>query len=141
MITSFNKKYLKMFNECFDKDNEYYAKYINLVNTHLSKQNSMSDTQYYKYSERCDVHHIVPRAYFKNVDIIDKEIINDNKNLVTLPYDKHMLAHWYMYQCSNKVIHRSMTLALMLMLKKAIKVGGLTDTVINQLIKSFARNR
>ena len=131
-----------MFNECFDKSNKYYQKYIDLINKYKFKSKNYSEDTYDLSKEYgYDIHHIVPRAYFKNVDITDFDIINHEYNLIKLPYDKHMLAHWYMYQCSNKIIHRSMTLALMLMLKKSIKVCGLTDSTINQLIKSFARNR
>lgn len=74
---------------CF-VDNEFLSKYIQLVSDNR-------DTCKQKYSTQR--HHIIPNAYYKH---ILHSAQNDSKeNIVTLMYKDHILAHYYLAQCTT----------------------------------------
>ena len=69
-------------------DNEYLDKYCNLVK-------SNKDTKVEKY--RTQVHHIVPKCYYK---IYGLDIDNSKENKVNLLFKDHVRAHCYIVMCS-----------------------------------------
>lgn len=72
---------------CFE-DNEYFKKYVELCV-------SNANTKKAKYIT--NIHHIIPRKYFKFNKL---EIDNSPENLVNLHYYDHILAHYYLVLCS-----------------------------------------
>ena len=85
-------------------DNAYLDDYINLTQTCSNA----------KYTER---HHILPRAYYKLVDI---SIDNSENNLVRLSFADHCKAHWLLYFCTKDKLRLATQTAFMIM------VNGLT---------------
>lgn len=70
-------------------DNEYFNNYCKLIESNMT-------TKKEKYVT--NVHHIVPRSYYKTNNMV----VDDSKdNLVNLSYKDHILAHYYLYMCSN----------------------------------------
>lgn len=70
-------------------DNEYLQKYLDLIlaNSKTTKE---------KYKTNC--HHILPRCYFK---LLDLPVDNSKANLVNLSHKDHLLAHYYLYSCAT----------------------------------------
>ena len=70
-------------------NNEYLDKYCYLIekNIGLSKQ-----------PHKTQVHHIVPRYYFKYNNL---EVDNTADNLINLLYKDHIMAHYYLALCSS----------------------------------------
>lgn len=64
--------------------NDYLDKYVDLILANAS-------TERFEGSTQC--HHIIPRAYFKFIDV---ECDNSLDNLVHLSYKDHILAHYYL---------------------------------------------
>lgn len=81
------KKYL-LESKCV-QDNIYLDKYIELIENNLSTLNIKGKTQR---------HHILPRCYFKNMNL---PIDNSEYNLVNLLYKDHILAHYYLSLCGS----------------------------------------
>lgn len=74
-------------------DNEFFNKYVQLVID--NKQ-----TQFIKY--KTNVHHIIPKYYYIE---IDQPIDDSALNTVNLLYKDHILAHYYLAMCSNNCSH------------------------------------
>ena len=70
-------------------DNEYLDMYVELINSNLCTKKEPYKTQ---------VHHIIPKYYFK---YFNKDIDNTAANKVNLLYKDHLLAHYYLYKCSS----------------------------------------
>ena len=70
-------------------DNEYLQKYLYLIaaNAKTAKE---------KYKTNC--HHILPRCYFK---LLNLPVDNSKTNLVNLSHKDHLLAHYYLYLCAT----------------------------------------
>ncbi len=68
-------------------ENEYFDKYIDLV-----ESNEHTLTQKYKTQR----HHIIPRCYYTQNNLC---VDNSSNNLVTLLFIDHVLAHCYLVQC------------------------------------------
>ena len=68
-------------------DNQYFNKYIELIETNLMTKKQKDVTQ---------SHHIIPRYYFKHNNI---DIDNTKENRVNLKYSDHILAHYYLSMC------------------------------------------
>ena len=69
--------------------NEYIQKYLYLIaaNAKTAKE---------KYKTNC--HHILPRCYFK---LLNLPVDNSKTNLVNLSHKDHLLAHYYLYLCAT----------------------------------------
>lgn len=70
-------------------DNEYLQKYLDLIAAN-------SKTAKEKYKTNC--HHILPRCYFK---LLNLPVDHSKTNLVNLSYKDHLLAHYYLYSCAT----------------------------------------
>lgn len=70
-------------------DNEYLSKYIALINENINTK---------KQSYRTQLHHITPKSYYKNHNLV---INNSKDNLVNLLWQDHMLAHFYLFKCAK----------------------------------------
>lgn len=69
-------------------DNEYLDKYVDLIINNLDKQ-------FVKFE--CDRHHIIPKNYYRKFKL---RIDNSKDNIVVLTHKDHLLAHYYLYNCS-----------------------------------------
>lgn len=77
------------------KDNEYLSKYCELIYSNKDTTHKIHKTQ---------KHHIIPRYYFKDVDLsLDK----DKDNIVNLLYKDHILAHYYLALCSTTAYYQA----------------------------------
>lgn len=70
-------------------ENEYFDKYLELVE-------SNKNTQEKKF--RTNNHHILPYHYFINNGL---QVDNSSKNIVTLQFKDHLLAHFYLSGCTK----------------------------------------
>ena len=68
-------------------DNDYLAKYVELIYNNLHTKKETAKTQQ---------HHILPKCYFK---FVNKTCDNTKANLVHLRYIDHTRAHFYLSQC------------------------------------------
>ena len=98
-------------------DNEYLDKYCNLI-----EENKNSIIEYGQN------HHIIPRYYYKHNSM---KINNDDSNFVRLSYQDHILAHYYLFNCSDNVLYRRCNAyAIFMMLKKlTVDKFELTDSI------------
>lgn len=69
--------------------NEYFYKYVNLVETRLSNVYERGKT---------NKHHIIPRIYFKHYKLVCDDSMD---NVVVLTYKEHIIAHYYLVKCSK----------------------------------------
>ena len=70
-------------------DNNYLQQYLQLIEVNKG-------TKKEKY--KTNSHHILPRCYFKLLNI---PVDHSKANLVNLSHADHLLAHYYLYQCSS----------------------------------------
>lgn len=70
-------------------DNEYLDAYVDLIN-----RNATTEQQKYK----TQLHHIIPVYYFKHLGV---PIDDSRENTVNLLYRDHILAHYYLFKCSD----------------------------------------
>lgn len=70
-------------------DNDYFNKYIELINNNKNRSKEVYKT---------NSHHIIPRSYFKRNNI---DIDNSDNNTVNLLYKDHILAHYYFCLCTS----------------------------------------
>ena len=78
---------------CF-VENEYLYKYVGLIESNSEQ------------SQRCfktTAHHIIPKYCFK---VLDKDVDNTSLNLVNLLYKDHILAHFFLAQCSSTAVYK-----------------------------------
>lgn len=73
---------------CFE-DNQYIDLYCALITAN-------KDTPKEKY--KTDKHHIIPKSYYKHCHM---KVDNSPDNLVNLSLRDHILAHFYLYNCSK----------------------------------------
>ena len=107
-------------NEILNSDifikNEYYYKYIDLINTNLSTNPEKCRTQ---------KHHIIPRKFYY---FLKKEIDNTDSNLVYLLYKDHILAHYYLALCTEGIYKKVNEEALLFLINQKLE-----DIDINEL--------
>lgn len=84
-------------------DNNYLSMYIELINNSVIDEGYSDVYTIYK-------HHIIPKAYF-NLNKID--IDNTSNNIVELTYKNHILAHYYLYKCTDGYLKSKMFFAIM----------------------------
>ena len=78
--------------------NEYLDKYSELIVNSQTDEYCNSS-----YIHRTNIHHILPRSYFKYNNL---EIDNSPENKCTLLFKDHILAHYYLYKCSVSRIQK-----------------------------------
>lgn len=78
---------LSCWNQCFVK-NEYYNKYLQLICSSVDNIKT-------KITQR---HHIVPQCFFI---YCDKVVDNSSANIVNLSLSNHLLAHYYLANCTT----------------------------------------
>lgn len=71
------------------EDNEYFDKYVNLIESNKNTP---------KVSSKTSSHHIIPRCYFKYKSL---KIDNSSENLVNMFHKDHILSHYFLYMCSK----------------------------------------
>lgn len=83
------------------EDNEYLDKYVSLILANESTVRERFKTQ---------KHHIIPKHVYKYLKIAED---NSSSNIVNLTYNNHVMAHFYLFQCSsNNYIKRGNFAAL-----------------------------
>lgn len=96
----------KKLEECFI-DNEDFEKMMSIIS--VAKKRVLTQEE----SIGTQVHHIIPRSYFKKKQL---PIDNNDYNLVTLSKQEHALVHFYAWKCAKPIIKRSMSYTVHLML-------------------------
>ena len=78
------------------ENNQYLDAYIKLI-----EENKETKKEKYKTA----IHHIIPKAYFKKMNLL---IDNSEDNLVNLLHKDHVLAHYYLTQCivDKSLLHK-----------------------------------
>ena len=118
------------FDEMFpDKNNEYYRKYIELIDYAKSEE--------YELQEYYEKHHIVPRSFYEKKHM---SIDNSDDNLVALNLTDHFLCHWYMSKCCVQKMKRSMEYAVVLMSNMVNCKTNREDTAIAKAV-AFALSK
>lgn len=123
----------KLLNINLCEDNEYLDKYVNLI-----CNNSLEKSEKFK----TDVHHIIPRFYFKYNNL---DCDNTYNNICILTIGNHILAHYYLSLCSyNKLYAQLNALSVRYSFNRKFDTGltekWLIDNLpeiekINQLIR------
>lgn len=118
------------FDEMFpDKNNEYYRKYIELIDYAKSEE--------YELQEYYEKHHIVPRSFYEKKHM---SIDNSDDNLVALNLQDHFMAHWYITKCCVQKMKRSMEYAVVLMSNLVNCKTNREDTAIAKAV-AFALSK
>lgn len=118
------------FDEMFpDKNNEYYRKYIELIDYAKSEE--------YELQEYYEKHHIVPRSFYEKKHM---SIDNSDDNLVALNLADHFMAHWYISKCCVQKMKRSMEYAVVLMSNLVNCKTNMEDTAIAKAV-AFALSK
>lgn len=89
------------------EDNEFLDKYVELIENNLH-------TEYVK--NKTQVHHILPRGYFK---ILGKDVDESSENKVNLLFHDHILAHYYLSLCGKAHFKYQNEYAVLGMTKRA----------------------
>ena len=99
--------------DCFDAENVDFKNMKDIINFARSQNRGIkADSKYY------NVHHIIPRSYFKKMNF---PIDNREINLVKLTLQEHFMVHYYAWKCAKSPIKRSMATAFHLMVGRATK--------------------
>ena len=98
-------------------DNEYLDTYLKLIDS------STTGTE---------VHHILPRSYFKDLGI---SVDNSEQNLVRLSFADHCKAHWLLYYCTIGKLKKASQASFVLMTKAFLKINSMTDAINYNLLQ------
>lgn len=98
-------------------DNEYLDAYLKLIDS------STTGTE---------VHHILPRSYFKDLGI---SVDNSEQNLVRLSFADHCKAHWLLYYCTTGKLKKASQASFVLMTKAFLKINSMTDPINYNLLQ------
>ena len=79
-------------------DDEYLNLYVDLMYDNLGNKRIKFETE---------KHHIIPKSYFKQIGVTDRDVIDSCDNLVNLSYKNHILAHYYLYKCASDDVFKS----------------------------------
>lgn len=101
-----NSLKLKLLATGYFIDNDYLDQYVQLVS--YSTEKSAFKTQ---------CHHILPKTYFKSLDL---PIDNSDDNLVELLFKDHVKAHYLLKKCTTGFLSRNSGYALRYMLNNTI---------------------
>ena len=115
-------------------DNEYFDQYCDTIINNLNRKRERLRTQ---------LHHIIPRSYFKQKNL---EIDNSSNNLVNLLYVDHVKCHCYLSLCAkeDKFKHSMMVAIYKIMGSKYIDNKKLlNDVILNSEIyqKAYENSR
>lgn len=102
------------------EQNEWYDKYMKIVS---------ADTTESIFHE----HHIIPRAYYRHLGIPVDNTVN---NLVRLTPEQHVLAHYYLAQCSSEPWFKRANYASVLYMC-GVKKSELTEEAVKESAKRF----
>ena len=116
--------------ECFDINNDNYKKMMKII----EEQKILYGTQRMHGNE---VHHIVPRSYYRKKGYI---IDNSDINLVSLETRYHFQVHYYAYQCAKPFIKRSLTYAFQMMMNKYKKICDEEDLISASILYENFKN-
>lgn len=105
----------RLLNTNYVIDNEYFNKYLQLIESNLTTKR-----EYYK----TQIHHIIPRAFYR---LSNSVIDNTKENKVNLSIYNHYLAHKYLYHCVDDKLKTYMYQAMVLIAYKANEKGILVD--------------
>lgn len=72
------------------EDNEYFDKYITLIE---ANKNTLQETF------KTQAHHIIPRQFYKHSKL---KLDSTSANIVNLTHKDHILAHYYLYLCCKE---------------------------------------
>lgn len=117
MLTLLNNQDIKtkILSTNFFSDNDYLDKYIHLILSNGSQTDRFERQK----------HHIIPRSYFK---IVNLKIDNSDNNTVYLSYSDHILAHYYLYFCTSDVnLKRKLGIAFEMMSNEFISYFDVTN--------------
>ena len=98
--------------------NEYLEAYLLLIENNYQ-------TKYIKH--KTAKHHIIPRSYYKLLNI---PVDNSNTNLVNLSHYDHLLAHYYLALCATGKLKTKMLTAFMLMCNEDFKRYKISTEII-----------
>ena len=104
-------------------DNEYLQKYAQIV-----ERNTRTPVR----GKKTNKHHIIPKSWFK---LNNLEINNQLNNLVNLPYQEHVLAHYYLCLCTEDPFKYANQLALMCLQSR--KQLSITDKALLQTLPLY----
>ena len=76
------------------EDNEWLDKYCELVSEEKEKN----------LDEPKQIHHILPKHYYKRLGI---PVDNSSENTVELSLNQHILAHYFLYNCSLGIMKQT----------------------------------
>ena len=93
----------KLLTTGYFEDNEYLYKYLDVV---------CNMRQDFYNSDTMQMHHILPRSYY---EIVNLKLDNSSDNLVSLLYKDHLLAHYFLAQCTKGLLHKAMCNAFMML--------------------------
>lgn len=93
----------KLLSTGYFEDNTYFHKYLNLI---CDNQQTLYD------ADIMQEHHILPRSYY---EITGLRIDNSTDNLVSLLYKDHVLAHYFLAQCTTGLLLKAMCNAFMML--------------------------
>lgn len=119
---------LKLKNELLElnifEENQYFDLYVKLIEKNKYREKDRYKTQ---------SHHIIPKYYFKHLNIK----VNDlQSNKVNLLYSDHVLAHYYLALCSKNKLDVYANVAF---LKRVIKTYSSIYQVNNVDISQYQR--
>ncbi len=79
--------------------------------------NARSENRGLKIERGYNIHHIIPRSYFKKIKL---PVYNDDENLVKLTLSEHFMVHYHAWKCST-FIRKEMSSAFHLMLGRSLQ--------------------
>lgn len=99
--------------KCFDKGSKDFELMWGIIEYARSLNRGIkADSPYF------NVHHIVPRSFYKKNSI---PVDNRPENLVKLTLQEHFMVHYYAWKCSKKEVRAMMAAAFHLMVGRATK--------------------
>ena len=104
-------------------DNEFLDKYVELINANRQTKKIKFKTQ---------AHHIIPRAYFK---LYKQPLDNSHDNIVNLSYKDHILAHYYLTNCTTDNLYYAMCTALDYLIKRLTTAKNTENALVKIVTK------
>ena len=101
----------KTLQKCFNTNDESFNKMFEIIN------NARLENRGLKIERGYNIHHIIPRSYFKKKKL---PVFERPENLVKLKLPEHFMVHYYAWKCST-FIRREMATAFHLMLGRSLQ--------------------
>ena len=123
--------YSKALDKCFNKNHSSYTEMFNIIN------NARSENRGLKPERGYNIHHIIPRSYFKKMKL---PVYDDDENLVKLTLSEHFMVHYHAWKCST-YIRREMASAFHLMLGRSLQnLENAPALTVEQIASSLVDN-